>query len=148
MIIEFLIEYKNNNNNQLTIGDISLGRDIGYSKDYVDAIYEIMKFNLKEEFIIARNKLTKLSYFLEMCLEELEIQYTIKYHENKTEYVNIKNNKTFLISNKSKYRDFDLRNIQGDNSKINKILSWSPQTDIREMVKIMISHEYKEKNAR
>ena len=83
-----------------------------------------------------------------MCLEELEIQYTIKYHENKTEYVNIKNNKTFLISNKSKYRDFDLRNIQGDNSKINKILSWSPQTDIREMVKIMISHEYKEKNAR
>lgn len=148
MIIEFLIEYKNNNNNQLTIGDISLGRDIGYSKDYVDAIYEIMKFNLKEEFIIARNKLTKLSYFLEMCLEELEIQYTIKYHENKTEYLNIKNNKTFLISNKSKYRDFDLRNIQGDNSKINKILSWSPQTDIREMVKIMISHEYREKSAR
>lgn len=148
MIIEFLIQYKKDKNNHLTIGDIGIERDMGYSKDYVDAIYKIMKSNLREEFIISQNKLIKLSTFIEICLNELEIEFIIRNRNQNIEYVNIENNKTFLVSKKTKYRKYDLRNIQGDNAKILNTLSWRPTTSINEMVKIMIEHEKRYRNAK
>ena len=141
MIIEFLVNYKNNKSNPLTIGDISIERDIGYAKDYVDAIYKIMKSNLKEEFIISQNKLTKLSLFIQICLDTLGVEYIVRNRENNIEYVDLENNKTFIFSKKTKYRDYDLRNIQGDNTKILNKLSWSPTTTLVDMIKIMIDHE-------
>ena len=47
-IVEFLVEYKKSNNIKLDVGDISIKRDIGYAKEYVDAIYLMMNKNKKK----------------------------------------------------------------------------------------------------
>ena len=42
-ITQFLVEYKYSGNINLKVGNLLIDRDIGYAKEYVDAIYKNYK---------------------------------------------------------------------------------------------------------
>lgn len=140
-IVSFLVNYKKTNISELRVGDLSIERDIGYAPDFVNAIFKIMQQNDKDEYIVSTNSLTKLSYFVETCLNILEIDYEVEVNGSELNYIDIKNNFKFITSSKDKYRKFDLRGVKGDNSKIQTNLGWKPTKTVENICKIMINHE-------
>jgi GDPmannose 4,6-dehydratase len=145
-IVQFLADYKNNNTLQLDVGDIFIERDIGYAQEYVDAIFKIMILNDKTEFIVSSNRLYKLSNFIENCLNILEINFELDTYENIVSYKDSKTGLNFISSNITKFRKYDLRGIQGDNSKIKARIGWNPTIELEEICERMVSYEMKKKS--
>ena len=148
IITEFIVDYKFNRRRKLTVGNISLKRDIGYAKEYSEAILKILLKNTDNKYIVSTNKLHSLQDFIVNCLNFIEINFEIVNDKNSTSFIDKKNGKVFLTSEKSKYRDVDLYGIQGDNSKIKKDIGWFPTLTLDEICSKMISYDIKksEKN--
>ena len=145
-IVQFLADYKYNNTLQLDVGDIFIERDIGYAQEYVDAIFKIMSLNDKTEFIVASNRLYKLSNFIENCLNILEINFELDIHENIVNYKDSKTGLDFITSKITKFRKYDLKGIQGDNSKIKERIGWNPTIELQEICERMVRYEMKKKS--
>tara|TARA_Y100000389_G_C17467182_1_gene526713 strand:+ start:3849 stop:4796 length:948 start_codon:yes stop_codon:yes gene_type:complete len=145
-IVQFLADYKINNTLQLDVGDIFIERDIGYAQEYVDAIFKIMILNDKTEFIVSSNRLYKLSNFIENCLNILEINFELDTNENIVSYKDSKTGLNFISSNITKFRKYDLRGIQGDNSKIKARIGWNPTIELQEICERMVRYEMKKKS--
>ncbi len=144
-IVQFLADYKNNNTLQLDVGDIFIERDIGYAQEYVDAMFEVMSLNEKTEFIISSNRLYRLSNFIENCLNILDINYELDTHKKIVNYKDSKTGLNFISSNITKFRKYDLRGIQGDNSKIKARIGWNPTVELQEICERMVSYEMKKR---
>ena len=142
-ITQFLVEYARHGNKNLKVGNLLIERDIGYAKEYVEAIYRIIKENNRENYIVSSNKLYKLSEFINNCLDLLEIEYEIITKDKKISYIDKKNNFKFISSEDNEYRKYDLIGITGNNSKIFRDLNWKPKIQLKEISKIMIDYELK-----
>lgn len=140
-IVEFLVDYKKMNNKTLIVGDLSIKRDIGYAKEYVDAIYKILKNNKKTEYIVSSNVLYELSDMVKTCLNILEINFEVITDRGKVSYIDTKNNKKFITCENQEFRKHDLFGIKGDNSKIANELGWLPKLKLNDICKKMIKHE-------
>jgi len=143
IITEFLVDYKFNKRRKLSVGNISLKRDIGYAKEYSDAIFKILTKETSSKYIVSANKLFSLEDFIVNCLNLLEIKFEIINDGDSTSFINKKNGKVFLSSDKSKYRDVDLYGIQGDNSKIKRDIGWTPTLTLEDICSKMISYDIK-----
>ena len=64
IITEFLVDYKFNKRRKLSVGNISLKRDIGYAKQYSDAILKILSINCLS---INKSSNFKLSLVFNSC---------------------------------------------------------------------------------
>lgn len=141
-IVEFLVEYSKLSHNSIDVGNLSITRDIGYAKEYVEAIYKILINNNKKNYIVSSNLLYKLSEFVDACLNILDINFEIISNKNQISYINSKNGKEFIFSKEEEFRKFDLIGIKGDNSKIKNDLGWKPKLKLYEICEKMIKHEY------
>lgn len=142
-ITEFLAEYKKTGGIKINVGDLSIERDIGYAKEYVDAIYKILTSNKRTNYIVSSNRLYKLSEFIEHCLDLLDIKYKVEINDKHITYLDKKNNFQFISSSKEEYRKYDLKGIRGDNSKILNELGWSPLIKLDGITKRMMDYEHK-----
>ena len=111
-IAVFLVKYYLGDKKCLNVGDLSIERDIGYAEEYVDAIYQILKQNRKEEYIVSYNHLYRLSEMVENMLELLNIKHEIIIKDDMLSYVDLKTNNKFIVSDKSNFRARDLRGIR------------------------------------
>ena len=71
-VIEFLVKFKNGSKRNLELGNLNIKRDIGYAKDYIDAIYLMLSNKSDFDYIVSSNKLYELSRFVEASMDYLE----------------------------------------------------------------------------
>lgn len=142
-VVKFLSNYVLDRNQKLFLGDLKIYRDIGYAKEYSDAIFKILLNRGSKNYIVSKNQLYLLSDFLDTSLSLFEINFEKYETKNKIEYIDLKTGKIFIISEKSRHRKDDLRNIKGNNSKIKKELNWQPRTDLIKLSEIMVNFEKK-----
>ena len=145
-ITKFLVEYQNNNNLCITVGDLSIKRDIGYAPEYAEAIFKILLLNNSEKFVISSNILYKLSDFVENCLNYLGTSFEIVAENNMMSFVNRMTGKVFIKSDLDNFREYDLRGIQGNNSKLKKLIDWEPKLNLNQISQKMIDYELKINN--
>lgn len=145
-VTQFLVDYKQYGNTKLKVGNLFIERDIGYAKEYVDAIYKIIRANNRQNYIVSSNRLYKLSDFINNCLDLLEIKYEVITKNKKMTYIDTKNNFEFISSEDNEFRKHDLIGIMGNNSKILNELNWQPKIQLKEITKKMIEYEIKTKS--
>jgi len=145
-VTQFLVDYKQYGNTKLKVGNLFIERDIGYAKEYVDAIYKIIRTNNRQNYIVSSNRLYKLSDFINNCLDLLEIKYEVITKNKKMTYIDTKNNFEFISSEDNEFRKHDLIGIMGNNSKILNELNWQPKIQLKEITKKMIEYEIKTKS--
>lgn len=141
IISNFLTNYKQNSNQNLNVGNLTIKRDIGYAGEYVDAIFNILQNNKSSKYIISKNRTYQLSEYVKTCLDYLEIKYEIDISEKEIKYIDRKSGNLFLLSNLLKNRNHDLTNIQGNNLKIFNELNWKPKLNIDEIATRMMRFE-------
>ena len=67
-------------------------------------------------------------------------------HENIVNYKDSKTGLDFITSKITKFRKYDLKGIQGDNSKIKERIGWNPTIELQEICERMVRYEMKKKS--
>lgn len=110
---------------QLTLGNIELKRDFGYSPEYVKAMWLLLQHPTAEDITICSGKSVLLKDIVYHILDKLAIPYSQ------------------LIIDKKLFRPVDIEDIYGDNTKAKKQIGWEYNLDFFDILDILIEEELK-----
>lgn len=114
--------------NKLVFGNLDAKRDWGFSKEYVEAMWKILQQEEPDDFVIATEETHTVREFLEECFNLIGLNY-----------------KNYIeISDRYK-RPAEVPALLGDSMKAKKILGWDPKVKFKELSKMMLAHDLKQK---
>jgi GDPmannose 4,6-dehydratase len=106
----------------LTLGNIEVIRDWGWAPEYVDAIYLMMQQSKPDDFVIATGESLSLKEFVAETFKQLGMDW-----ENHCKI------------DEKLIRPADLAVSKADPSKAGKILNWTPNKKMKDVISAMIS---------
>ena len=118
----------NGERNKMTLGNLDSKRDWGFSKEYIEGMWEILQQDKPDDFVLATEETHTIKEFLEEAFALLNLNWE--------DYVE--------ISDKYK-RPFDVPALLGDPTKAFKTLSWRPKTKFKDLVKMMLASDLRDK---
>ena len=127
---------------KIILGNLEAKRDWGHARDYVEAMWKMLQQKSPKDYVIASGKQYSVKQFVDLVLKELNIKYTWKGKGIKSKCYDIKGN-VIIECNKSYYRPLEVDTLLGDSRKARKELKWKNKTDIKMLIKEMVSHEIK-----
>ena len=140
-IISQLVEIKKGSTKTLKLGNLYAKRDWGFAGDYVEAMFKILQHNQPDDFVIGTGKSYSIKEFINLCLDQLKIEYTWK-GSKLNEVCLEKNSKSKIIAiDPSLYRPAEVDTLTADAIKAKKVLGWSSKTSLRKLIKLMIEFE-------
>ena len=114
--------------NKFSLGNLEARRDWGYAGDYVEAMWQMTQFEKPDNFVIATGMSYSVKEFVQFSLEVADLDIDV---DKYVEY------------DESMLRPSEVDLLIGDASKAKKILGWTPKTDLRKMIEIMIENDLK-----
>ena len=111
--------------NTISLGNLESRRDWGYAPDYVEAMWMMLQQKNPSDYVIATGKDYSIREFLDFAFE----------------VINIKNWEKYIKIDQRFYRPAEVDVLRGDYTKAKKELGWEPKTNIKEMVKKMITND-------
>jgi len=113
----------------LYLGDIKAKIDWGYAKDYVEMAWKIMQQKKPDFFIIATGVNTSVEQFASESFKFVGLNY-----------------KKYLKVNKKLLRKNNTKNLKANLNKSKKVLKYKVKTNIKDLIKIMMTSELKKYN--
>ena len=123
-IINAAIKIKYGNKEKLTLGNLSIKRDWGYAKEYVEAMQLINRSNLNRDYIICTGESHSLRTIVEKIFEQLDLNYL-----------------EHIIVSKELYRPNEIATSSGDYRSLQEDLGWKAEVRIDELIKKIITEE-------
>ncbi len=127
---------------KLFLGNLDAKRDWGYAPEYVEAMWLMLQQEIPKDYVIATNK----QYTVRQFIEE-----SFSYFGETIEWIGkglnekgvLKSNKKVVVEIDKKYfRPAEVETLLGDPSLAEKDLGWKPKTSFKDLVKIMVEHDY------
>lgn len=134
------------------LGNLDAQRDWGHAKDYVRMMWMILQAEEAEDWVIATGKTTPVRDFVKMAFAEvgIELEFRGKGADEKAYVKSCSNDKFQLETGKEvlavdpKYfRPTEVDLLIGDASKANNKLGWTPEYDLKDLVKDMMASDIK-----
>ena len=141
-IVVGLVKIKLGLQKKLFLGNLNAKRDWGHAKDYVEAMWLMLKQKKPEDYVISTGKQYSVKHFATLVLKELEIKHKWLGSGIKERCVN-ENNETIIEVNKKYFRPLEVDTLLGDSTKARKKLSWKPKLNIHQLVNEMVQSELK-----
>ena len=117
----------NGSNEFLELGRLDVSRDWGWAPEYVEAMWLMLQQEEAEDFVIATSQTNTLENFVAEAFSSLGLDW-----QN-----HVRQNPEFM-------RPTDLLVSVGDASKAKQKLSWQAKNMMKDVVRLMIEHEFKE----
>lgn len=111
----------------LELGDLSAKIDWGYSKEYMEAVWNIMQLPNPENFVISTGETHSVQEFVDETFRQVNL--------DPTKYVKI--NPKFL-------RPASNTVLVGDITKARNAFGFNPQIKFKELIKLMLENDLKE----
>jgi len=137
---------------KIYLGNLDAQRDWGHAKDYVRMMWMILQADEAEDWVIATGKTTTVRDFVRMAFAEVGIELQFK-GEGVAEKAFIKacNNENFqleigkevLAVDPKYFRPTEVELLIGDASKANNKLGWTPEYELKDLVKDMMKGDVK-----
>lgn len=127
-VIKSAVEIKLGKRSKLTLGNLDSKRDWGYSRDYMEAIYEFVTTQSPQDFVIATGETHSVEEFVKETFEYLGLGDWKGYVE--------------FSDNLKRPAEVDL--LLGDSSKVKSLTGWTPKTKFKELIALMCDSELKE----
>ena len=105
----------------MALGNLEAKRDWGFAVDYVEAMWLMMQQTKPDDFVIATGETHTIE---ELCKEAFN-------------YVSL-NWKDHVVVDKRFVRPTETGPLVGDASKAKKILGWTPKTNFKQLVALMV----------
>ena len=126
---------------KLYLGNLNAKRDWGHARDYVKAMWKILQQEKASDYVISTGKQYTVKQFVNFVLNELNINYSWKGSGINTKCYNKINKKIIVECDKEYFRPLEVDTLLGDSRKAKKELNWRPTTNIKSLVKEMVSSE-------
>ncbi|MGM0934488.1 MAG: GDP-mannose 4,6-dehydratase [Bacteroidota bacterium] len=132
------------------LGNLDAQRDWGHAKDYVRMMWMILQAEEAEDWVIATGKTTTVRDFVKMSFAEVGI--TLKFIGDGVDekaYVQSCSNPEFQLEEGKEvlavdpkyFRPTEVELLIGDATKANTKLGWTPEYDLQDLVKEMMSSD-------
>lgn len=109
----------------LYMGNLDAKRDWGYAKDYIEAMWLMLKQDSPEDYVISTEEAHSVKEWVEVSFKCLDLDWT-KYVKVDKKYI----------------RPADVDLLVGDSSKAKKKLGWKKKVSFEQLVKIMVEYDY------
>lgn len=124
-IITEAVKIKRGDSERLVLGNVNIIRDWGWAPEYMDAIFTMMKMDIKEDIIIASGNSCRLLDIVKITFDLLDLDY-----------------KNYLETNsETELRSNEISEVRIDNSKACRLLSWEAKTGITTIIENMLDVE-------
>ncbi|MCA9053944.1 MAG: GDP-mannose 4,6-dehydratase [Planctomycetaceae bacterium] len=105
----------------LTLGNLDVGRDWGYAKEYVEAMWRMLQQDAPDDFIIATGEWHTLEEFLDRAFQRVGLDW-----------------RDHVQQDPALMRPTEVTRLQGDISKACEQLGWVPATRFEALVDLMV----------
>ena len=141
-IVIGLVRIKLGLQKKLFLGNLNAKRDWGHAKDYVEAMWLMLKQKTPEDFVISTGKQYSVKFFSTLVLNELNIKHKWVGRGVKEKCVDMKGDILIQIDKKY-FRPLEVDTLLGNSKKAKKILGWKPKANINSLVNEMVQSELK-----
>ena len=141
-IVSALCKIKLGKQNILFLGNLDAKRDWGYAKEYVVAMWKMLQQKTPTDYVISTGRQYSVKEFVNMVLNELNINYKWKGSKLNSKCYDHKGN-CIIACDKNYYRPLEVDTLLGDSSKAFKELNWRPKYKVKDIVKEMVKYELK-----
>ncbi|TQI71959.1 GDPmannose 4,6-dehydratase [Gramella sp. Hel_I_59] len=134
------------------LGNLDAQRDWGHAKDYVRMMWMILQAEKAEDWVIATGKTTPVRDFVKMAFAEVGIELEFRGEDaDEKAYVKSCSNDKFQLETGKEvlavdpkyFRPTEVDLLIGDASKANNKLGWTPEYDLKDLVKDMMASDVK-----
>tara|TARA_Y100001980_G_C14543700_1_gene322542 strand:- start:1109 stop:2152 length:1044 start_codon:yes stop_codon:yes gene_type:complete len=123
------------------LGNLDVKRDWGYAPEYCEGMWKMLQQEDPQDFVLATGKTASVRKFVELAFKELNI--IIRWEGSGIDEIGVdeKTNKTLIKIDKNYYRPTEVDILQGDSSKAESLLNWKANTNLEELVKLMVKSD-------
>ena len=139
-IVVGLVKIKLGLQKKLFLGNLNAKRDWGHAKDYVEAMWLMLRQKKAEDYVISTGKQYSVKYFATLVLKELNIKHKWVGTGINEKCLNDKN-EIIIEVNKKYFRPLEVDTLLGDSRKARKNLNWKPKLNIHDLVNEMVQSE-------
>ncbi len=126
---------------KLFLGNLDAKRDWGYAKDYVKAMWLMLQQDKPDDYVIATGKFYSVREFVQLAFRNVGIEIIWKGEGINEIGLDSKTGKELVGINPKYFRPSEVELLLGDPTKAKNKLNWESETDIDELVKIMMEYD-------
>jgi GDPmannose 4,6-dehydratase len=114
--------------NVIYLGNLNAKRDWGYAPEYVEYMWKILQLKKPDDFVLGTGKTYSVRAFLEEAFSYVDL--------NLEKYVKI---------DSRYFRPTEVEKLIADSTKARKKLGWNPQVSFKQLVRIMVDADMRER---
>ena len=142
-IVRGLVKILNNDLKNIELGNIYAKRDWGYAKEYVVAMWKMLQQKRPKDYVISTGKTFNIKHFINLATDYLGLKTKWQGKGIREKLINLNNKKVLININPKLFRPAEVNILRGNSYLAKKELNWFPNTDLKNLVKIMIDEELK-----
>jgi GDPmannose 4,6-dehydratase len=112
--------------NELRLGNLDARRDWGFAGDYVQAMWLMLQQDRPDDYVISTDETHTVKEFVELAFSRADLDY-----------------KKYVKIDERFYRPAEVDLLIGDSNKARKKLQWTPSTDFKTLVHMMVDADIK-----
>jgi len=123
---------------KVVLGNLDAQRDWGYAPEYVEGMWRVLQHERAEDFVLATGKCFTVREFATRALARAgyEVEWTGRAENERG--IDKKTGKSLVEVDPLYYRPAEVDLLQGDATKAKQLLGWEAQTNLEELVNIMV----------
>ena len=126
----------------IELGNLSARKDWGYAKDYVEGMWSMLQYKYGDDFVLGTGELHTVREFVEEAFKVAGI--SIHWKGSGVNEVGLSDGDEVLVRvNRKFFRPLESDNYMADYSKARERFGWTPKTNFRRLVEIMVKHDMK-----
>lgn len=131
-----ITDYVKNPVGVLELGNLDSIRDWGHARDYVKAMWLMLRYDRPDDFVVATGEtLTVRNFVIKAFAAAGKVITFTGRGLDEVGYVDMR---PVVRVSKKFYRPNDLVHLKGDASKIRHVLEWKPETSLGQLIEEMV----------
>lgn len=140
-ITQSIARFKLGLQNEVRLGNLNSSRDWGYAPEYVQAMWVMLQQPEPDDYVIATGETHSVREFAQAAFEKIGIEVEWSGQGVDERGINKANGTTIVRVDPQFFRPADADYLVGDYSKAKQKFGWSPKTNFKQLVGIMVEHD-------
>jgi GDPmannose 4,6-dehydratase len=140
-ITQSIARFKIGLQNEVGLGNLNSSRDWGYAPEYVEAMWMMMQQADPDDYVVATGETHSVREFTQIAFEKIGVGLEWSGQGLNERGINKANGTTIVKVDPQFFRPADADYLVGDYSRAKEKLGWSPKTNFKELVGIMVEHD-------
>ena len=139
-IVQAMCRIKINQQKILYLGNLNAKRDWGHARDYVEAMWLMLKQKKPQDYVIATGKQYTIKTFINKVAKKLDMKINWRGRGINEKAID-EYGKVIIACSKTYYRPLEVNNLLGDAKKARKSLRWKPKVNLDNLISEMVEME-------